>query len=72
MMKGDIIMKKIYLKPEIEEIISEKFMQIPLQSVGKTGNVTGESDTNWEFGGDGSSTDTPDAKSGNLWDAWDD
>lgn len=65
-------MKKIYLKPEIEEVISEEIMQIPLQSVGKTGNVTGETDTNWEFGGDGSETDNPDAKGGNLWDAWDD
>ena len=65
-------MKKIYLKPEIEEVISEELMQIILQSVGKTGNVPDEDDTGWDFGGDGSETDIPDAKGGSLWDAWDD
>ena len=65
-------MKKIYVKPEAEvECTFAELMQLPLNSVGKTGSVTGETDTNWEFGGDGSETDNPDAKKFNLWDDWD-
>ena len=66
-------MKKYYIKPEIEEIIFEKLLQqIPSDSVGIKGGVTGESDTQWDFGGDAEGNLTPTAKSGNLWDAWDD
>ena len=74
MKKGDNKMKKMYIKPEIEEMISEDLMQQKpiLASVGKTGSVPNEDDTDWRFGGDGSETDNPDAKGGNLWDGWDD
>ena len=68
-------MKKYYIKPEIEAIIFEKLLQqIPSDSVGIKGGVTGESDTKWDFGGDAEENLnlTPTAKSGNLWDAWDD
>lgn len=66
-------MKKIYIVPmtEVECCLAE-VMQLPLNSVGQTGHVTGQSDTNWLFESDGDADDTPDAKSGNLWDAWDD
>lgn len=72
-------MKKVYIAPQAEvECCMAEVMQIALQSVGEKGNVqipnSNEfySDTNWKFGGDGNSTDNPDAKSGNLWDGWDD
>jgi len=66
-------MKKYYIKPEIEAIIFEKLLQqIPSDSVGIKGGVTGEGDTQWDFGGDAEGNLTPTAKSGNLWDAWDD
>ena len=41
-----------------------------LNSVGQGGSVTGQDDTNWEFGGDGNSGHDPDAKKFNLWDDW--
>ena len=64
-------MKKIYIAPnaEIECCIAE-VMQLPLNSVGQSGSVTGQTDTNWDFDGDGKSTDDPDAKKFNLWDDW--
>lgn len=66
-------MKKIYMVPmaEVECCLAE-VMQLPLNSVGQTGHVTDQDDTNWQFDSDGNSTDNPDAKSGNLWDGWDD
>ncbi len=65
-------MKKIYIAPnaEIECCIAE-VMQLPLNSVGQSGSVTGQTDTNWDFDDDGKSTDDPDAKKFNLWDDWD-
>ncbi len=66
-------MRKIYVRPETEvECTFAELMQLPLNSVGQTGKVTGETDTDWQMEGDGKSTDNPDAKSGNLWDGWDD
>ena len=66
-------MKKIYVRPETEvECTFAEVMQLPLNSVGQTATVTDQDDTNWQFEGDGKSTDTPDAKADNLWDGWDD
>jgi len=65
-------MKKLYIKPEIEEIITEDLMQQKpiLSSVGKTGSIPDQDDAIWGFGGDGQAGDTPDAKEGNMWDLW--
>ena len=64
-------MKKTYIAPKATiECRFAEVMQLPLNSVGQSGSVTDQDDTNWEFGGDGSSTDTPDAKKFNLWDDW--
>lgn len=66
-------MKKIYVRPEIEEIFLGRLMdQLPVESVGQKGSVTGQTDTGWEFGGDAEEGITPTAKGGNLWDSWDD
>lgn len=71
-------MKNKYFAPLAEVVaLGEELMQVPLESVGESGRVedsTGaEVDgTNWKFGGNGRGGDTPDAKSGNLWDNWDD
>jgi len=66
-------MKKIYVRPETEvECTFAEVMQLPLNSVGQTATVTDQDDTNWLFESDGDADDTPDAKSGNLWDGWDD
>lgn len=74
-------MKKVYIAPHTEiECCFAEVMQLPLNSVGQKGHVdvTGDiridpnTPIGWGFGGDGSSTDDPDAKSGNLWDGWDD
>ena len=65
-------MKKIYQTPQISKVIySENLMEgeILIQSVGMKGSVTGETDTNWQFGKDGKTGDDPDAKtSGRFWD----
>lgn len=67
-------MKKIYVRPEAEVACTfAELMELPLNSVGLSGKVTGEEDTNWQFESDGKSTDNPDAKdNSNLWDGWDD
>ena len=66
-------MKKMYIVPNTEVACCfAEVMQLPLNSVGQSGKVTGETDTDWQFEGNGTSTDTPDAKSGDLWDTWDD
>ena len=66
-------MKKTYIAPKAEiECCFAEVMQLPLNSVGQSGKVT-ETDqtvTNWDFDGDGKSTDDPDAKKFNLWDDW--
>ena len=65
-------MKKIYQTPQISKVIySENLMEgeILIQSVGMKGSVTGETDTNWQFGNDGTKGDDPDAKgTGRFWD----
>lgn len=65
-------MKKIYQTPQINKVIySENLMEgeILIQSVGMKGSVTGEKDTNWQFGEDGHIGDRPDAKgTGRFWD----
>lgn len=64
-------MKKKYIAPKATiECRFAEVMQMNLNSVGQQGSVTGESDTNWEFGDDGKPTDNPDAKKFNLWDDW--
>ena len=64
-------MKKTYIAPKAEiECCFAEVMQLPLNSVGQSGSVTGQTDTNWDFDGDGKSTDDPDAKKFNLWDDW--
>ena len=69
-------MKKIYVRPEMEEVVLEDLMEIVVDSVGQKGSVTGQTDTNWGFGGtpdeDDEFTVTPTAKDGNLWEGWDD
>ena len=66
-------MKKIYVRPEAEVACTfAELMELPLNSVGLSGKVTGEEDTDWQFESDGKSTDNPDAKAGNLWEGWDD
>ena len=73
-------MKKNYIAPKTEiECCFAEVMQLPLHSVGQKGHVIPDGDrltpdtpVRWDFGGDGSKTDDPDAKSGNLWDNWDD
>lgn len=65
-------MKKIYQTPQISKVIySENLMEgeILIQSVGMKGSVTGQTDTDWQFGNDGTTGDDPDAKtSGRFWD----
>ena len=64
-------MKKTYIAPKATiECRFAEVMQLPLNSVGQSGSVTGQTDTNWDFDGDGKSTDDPDAKKFNLWDDW--
>ena len=60
-------MKKQYISPSIESIITTPIMQgaLPLNSVGQSGSVTDQTDTDWDFGGDGSSSHTVDAKTSN-------
>ena len=67
-------MQKIYVRPEIEEVVLEDLMEIVVDSVGQKGSVTGQDDTDWGFGGTPGEDDivTPTAKDGNLWDTWDD
>lgn len=65
-------MKKIYVRPEIEEVVLEDVMQIPVESVGQKGSVEGQTDTDWDFGGNAEGDITPTAKDNNLWDGWDD
>lgn len=65
-------MKKIYVRPEIEEVVLEDVMQIPVESVGQKGSVEGQTDTDWDFGGNAEGDITPTAKDNNLWDGWED
>ena len=70
--------KQIYISPFVEVIpFAPEVMDILLKSVKLKGDVErldGSTviGTDWGFGGDSQEEDTPDAKSGNLWDGWDD
>ncbi len=72
-------MKKVYIVPNTEiECCFAEVMQLPLHSVGQKGHVIDKNDivfddSKWDFFGDGSKGDNPDAKDNNLWDnTWDD
>lgn len=72
-------MKKKYIVPNTEiECCFAEVMQFALNSFGMGGHINPDDridpDTpiGWDFGGDGGKDDDPDAKSGGLWDAWDD
>lgn len=66
-------MKKIYVRPEIEEVVLEDLMEIVVDSVGQKGSVKDQTDTDWDFAGDATGDNiTPTAKDNNLWDGWDD
>ena len=65
-------MKKIYVRPEIEEVVLEDLMEIVVDSVGQKGSVDGQTDTDWDFAGDATGNITPTAKDNNLWEGWDD
>ena len=65
-------MKKIYVRPEIEEVVLEDLMEIVVDSVGQKGSVKDQTDTDWDFAGDATGNITPTAKDNNLWDGWDD
>lgn len=60
------IMKKRYIKPEIDKLTTGPLLDLPLTSVGMEGSVTGQNDTGWEFGDDGNASDIPDAKTSSL------
>lgn len=64
-------MKREYFRPHIEIIVTESLLD-NVQSYGQKGSVTDQTDTDWGFGGDGNSGDTPDAKGNNIWDEEDD
>lgn len=66
-------MKKNYITPQIETTFYEPILMENATNMTGTvydgnGNVIGGIDD----GGIGDEDDTPDAKSGNLWDGWDD
>ena len=66
-------MKKIYIAPNAEiECCFAEVMQLPLTSIGQSGKVTepDQTVTNWDFDGDGTRTDDPDAKASSIWDDW--
>ncbi len=64
-------MKKTYIAPEAHiECRFAEVMQLPVESVGQKGSVSGQTDTNWEFGGTPNEEDgplNPTAKKG-FWD----
>ena len=65
-------MKKTYIVPEVTKVIyGDAIMEgeIKPQSVGLKGSVSGQTDTNWQFGEDGQTGHDPDAKrNGRFWD----
>lgn len=65
-------MKKSYFAPEVKKIIYiEAIMEGEVNpgSVGMEGNVSGQTDTGWQFGEDGQTGHDPDAKrTGRFWD----
>ena len=61
-------MKKAYIVPKTYiECQTAEVMQIQVNSYGAAGSVTGQTDTDWDNGGNGGKNDTPDAKKG-FWD----
>ncbi len=64
-------MKKIYIKPEISTIVCQT---TPILGESQLPKVDGSVNdgTEFEFGGDGSSTDTPAAKPFDPWNVWED
>lgn len=71
-------MKKIYIIPLIEqvpfspEVLAPQLISTKLKGSVETAAGASVEGTAWGFGGDSQEDDTPDAKSGNLWDGWDD
>lgn len=65
-------MKKPYFAPEVKKIIYiEAIMEGEVNpgSVGMEGNVSGQTDTGWQYGEDGQTGHDPDAKgTGRFWD----
>ena len=64
-------MKKIYIKPEISTIVCQT---TPILGESQFPKVDGSviDGPKFEFGGDGSSTDEPDAKPFDPWNVWED
>ncbi len=64
-------MKKIYIKPEISTIVCQT---TPILGESNGPKVDGSviDGPKFEFGGDGSSTDEPDAKPFDPWNVWED
>ncbi len=64
-------MKKIYIKPEISTIVCQT-TPILGESNGPKLNGSVSDGTEFGFGDDGSSTDTPAAKPFDPWNVWED
>ena len=64
-------MKKIYIKPEISTIVCQT---TPILGESQLPKVDGSviDGPKFEFGGDGRSTDEPDAKPFDPWNVWED